>query len=214
MIGLITKDVLVFKKCFRWIYRLISAIVLAGTVILFPNEGIRYIALMLPAVGVAILTEMIKVEEKSDWREYLPVLPVTNREIVLSRYVFCGGLWAILSVLSFALCTVAAILGGFTLKTVIFDYILGTWFAILMVCFGIPGGYFFKNDLCTGAMMGSCFIMAIVRSMELDAALFALTSPAAYIILLVVTVLMIFVSYGVALWIYSRKRYVSPKLVN
>ena len=74
MIGLITKDVLVFKKCFRWIYRLISAIVLAGTVILFPNEGIRYIALMLPALGVAILTEMIKVEEKSDWREYLPVL--------------------------------------------------------------------------------------------------------------------------------------------
>ena len=102
----------------------------------------------------------------------------------------------------------------FTLKTVIFDYILGIWFAILMICFGIPGGYFFKNDLCTGAMMGSCFIIAIVRRMELDAALFALTSPAAYIILLIVTVLMIFISYGVALWIYSRKRYVSPKLVN
>lgn len=210
MSGLVAKDVLVFKKCFRRIYRLISALVLAGTVLLFPGEGVRYIALMLPAMGVAILTEMIKVEEQSDWRAYLPVLPVTNREIVFSRYVFCGGLWAALSALSFALCAAAAVWGGFPLKTVLCDYLLGVWFAVLIVCFGIPSGYFFQNTFCTGAMMGACLLMAILRSAKLDAAFFALSPPAASIVLLAMTVLMILASYGAALRIYTRKRSADP----
>ena len=76
MLGLVTKDFLVFKMRFSLLYRLITVLVLCGTVFLFPHEGIRYIALMLPMMGIAFLTDIIRVEEKSDWKYYLPALPI------------------------------------------------------------------------------------------------------------------------------------------
>lgn len=72
MIGLIIKDFLVFKKRFHLTYRLIGAAVLGLVIILYPAEGAQYVALLLPVMGVAFLTEIVKVEEKSDWRDYLP----------------------------------------------------------------------------------------------------------------------------------------------
>ena len=94
MIGLIIKDFLVFKKRFHLTYRLIGAAVLGLVIILYPAEGAQYVALLLPVMGVAFLTEIVKVEEKSDWRDYLPALPIISREIVLSRYLFCGILFS------------------------------------------------------------------------------------------------------------------------
>lgn len=50
MIGLIAKDFLVFKKRFNLLYRLIGAAILALAVIIYPNEGVQYIALLLPMI--------------------------------------------------------------------------------------------------------------------------------------------------------------------
>lgn len=212
MIGLIAKDFLVFKKRFSLVYRLIAVLLLCGTVILFPNNGIRYIALMLPMMGVAFLTEIIKVEEKSDWKAYLPILPITGREIVLSRYIFCGSILVGFSVISFAMCVVASVIGSFALGTVMPDYIIGVWFAILMVCFGIPGGYFFKNDLCTGAMIGSLIIVGIIRNTGADALFFSLSSSLSIIVALFSTLVMVYISYKVSLWIFTVKRHQGSKL--
>ena len=205
MIGLITKDFLVFKLRFHWVYRLVGTILLAGIVIVFPHQ-VHYIAIMLPLLGVAFLTEIIKVEEKSDWKDYLPVLPITSHEIVLSRYVFCGVLLAAFAVLSLALCAIAAALGKFALGTILTDYILGIWFAVLMVCFGIPGGYYFKNELCTGAMINSCVLIGAIHCTGADTFFFRIGSPVAYLILLIVTAMIVFLSYRIALWIYSSKK--------
>lgn len=209
MTGLITKDLLVFKRCFHWPYRLASTLLLLGTVLLFPQQGGHYIALLLPAMGVAFLTEIVKVDERSDWSGYLPALPVTRREIVLSKYAFCGLLLAACSLLSTALCVAAAVLGQFPLESLLSDYITGVWFAILMVCFAIPSGFLFKNDFCTGAMMIACALMAAVRGMGVDALLFSSLSPALYLVLATMTALMVCVSYPIALGIYSAKRYTS-----
>ena len=103
MIGLIIKDFLVFKKRFHLTYRLIGAAVLGLVIILYPAEGAQYVALLLPVMGVAFLTEIVKVEEKSDWRDYLPALPIISREIVLSRYLFCGILLAAFAATSFVI---------------------------------------------------------------------------------------------------------------
>lgn len=211
MIGLIAKDFLVFKKRFNLLYRLIGAAILALAVILYPNVGVQYIALLLPMMGVAFLTEIIKVEEKSDWRDYLPALPITSREIVLSRYAFCGILIVAFTALSLILCTVASIIGDFALSAVMPDFILGIWYAVLMVCFGIPAGYFFKNDMCTGAMIGSCFVIMVIRTLGIDAILFSHGTLMAWIVMIVVAGLMIYFSYRVALWIYSTKRYSKSK---
>lgn len=211
MLGLVTKDFLVFKMRFNLLYRLITVLVLCGTVFLFPNEGIRYIALMLPMMGVAFLTDIIKVEEKSDWKDYLPALPITSHEIVLSRYVFCGLLLTVLSAISFSLCAITALIENFALGTVMPEYITGIWFAILTICFGIPGGYFFKNDLCTGAMIGSCVIVGIIRNLHADTLFFTLSTPLSMLAAFLTTLLLVYVSYRISLWIFVVKRHQNRK---
>ena len=78
MIGLVAKDFLVFKKICKPAYRLLGIILLLCACIFIPQAAIPYISLLLPLMGVAFLTELVKIEEKSDWKNYLPVLPETN----------------------------------------------------------------------------------------------------------------------------------------
>lgn len=209
MTGLITKDFLVLKRCFHRLYRLVSSLLLLGAVLLFPRQGGHYIALLLPAMGAAFLTEIVKVDEKSDWSGYLPALPVTSREIVMSKYLFCGLLLTACSLLSAALCAAAALLGHFAPETLLTDYVTGVLFALLMVCFAIPGGFLFKNESCTGAMMIACALMTAVRNTGADALLFSSPSPISYLMLAAAAALMVCVSYPIALGIYSAKRYAS-----
>lgn len=207
MIGLITKDFLVLQQKVNKFYQLLCAIVLVGIIVLLPESSAMYIGLLLPAIGVGFLAELIKVEEKSDWKDYLPALPLTSREIVLSRYLFCGILLAALSIVSLLSCMIAPLISSVTLAEAMSYFISGVWYAVLMLCFGIPGGYFFKGEVCTGAMLWAIGIFGIIHNTGADALLFSLASPAAYAVIIVLTLLMVYVSYRVSLWIYTRRRY-------
>lgn len=101
MIGLVAKDFIVFKKICKPAYRLLGIILLLCACIFIPQAAIPYISLLLPLMGVAFLTELVKIEEKSDWKNYLPVLPITDKEIVVGRYLFSGILFVSLSCVDF-----------------------------------------------------------------------------------------------------------------
>ena len=211
MIGLITKDFLVFNRKFNKFYKLLFSVVLVGITVLLPENSAMYIGLLLPTVGVCFLAELIKMEEKSDWKDYLPALPLTSREIVLSRYLFCGILLAALSVVSFLSCMIAPLISSITLAEAMSYFISGIWYAVLLLSFGVPCGYFFKNEICTGAMIWACVIMGIIRNTGADILLFSLASPVIYAALIVFTILMVYVSYRISLWIYTRRRYAKQK---
>ena len=68
MIGLVAKDFIVFKKICKPAYRLLGIILLLCACIFIPQAAIPYISLLLPLMGVAFLTELVKIEEKSDWK--------------------------------------------------------------------------------------------------------------------------------------------------
>lgn len=206
MAGLITKDFLVFHRKFNKFYKLLCAIVLIGVIVLIPENSAMYIGLLLPAVGVSFLAELIKVEEKSDWKDYLPALPLTSREIVLSRYMFCGILLAALSFVSLISCMITMLIGGITLTGAMSYFILGVWFAVLMLSFGVPCGYFFKNEMSTGAMIGACVVIGIIRNTGADMLLFRLDSLAVYAAVILFTAFMVYVSYRISLWIYTRSK--------
>jgi len=211
MIGLITKDFLVLHRKVNRFYQLLCAIVLVGIIVLLPENSAMYIGLLLPTIGVGFLAELIKVEEKSDWKDYLPVLPLTSREIVLSRYFFCGILLAALSMVSLLSCMIAPLISSITLAEAMSYFLSGVWYAVLMLCFGVPGGYFFKGEVCTGAMLWAIGIFGIIHNTGADALLFSLGSPAVYAVTIVLTLLMVYVSYRVSLWIYTRRRYAKMK---
>ncbi len=212
MTGLVAKDFIVFKKRFAPLYRIACAALLVFVILLFPSEGTGYTALCLPMIGMAFLTEIVKVDEQSDWKDYLPVLPITNRDIVLSRYVFCGLLLAAVSLISFAACAASAAIHQFTLADVMPNFVLGVWFGVLMMCVSIPSGYFFKNEICTGTMMWCLLALGIARGTGADLELVGAGTPAVTVLLLLSAVVMLCVSFVVSLWIYSTKRYQKMKM--
>lgn len=213
MIGLITKDFLVLNREFNKFYKLLFAIVLVGIIVLLPEKSAMYIGLLLPVLGVSFLTELINVEEKSDWKDYLPTLPLTSREIVLSRYLFCGILLAALSAVSLISCMIAPLISSMPFTEAMSYFISGVWFAVLVLSFGVPSGYFFKNKISTGAMISACMIMGIIRNTGADTLLFNLASPAIYATI-VFTILMVYISYRISLWIYTRRRYAKQKNIT
>lgn len=101
---------------------------------------------------------------------------------------------------------IASLIGSITLADAMSYFISGVWFAVLALSFGIPGGYFFKNKICTGAIMGACMIFGIIRNIGADTLLFSLGSPVVYAAVIVFTVLMVYVSYRLSLWIYTRRK--------
>lgn len=211
MIGLIIKDFLVFNRKVNKFYKLLCVIVLVGIIVLLPENCAMYIGLLLPVVGICFLAELIKVEEKSDWKDYLPALPLTSREIVLSRYLFCGIFLAALSIVSLISCIIAPLIGSITLAEAMSYFISGVWFAILVLSFGVPCGFFFKNEISAGAMMAACFIISIIRNAGADIFLFSHALPVIYAVVIVFTILMVYVSYKISLWIYTRRRYAKQK---
>ena len=206
MTGLISKDFIVFRKRFTPLYRLIFAAALA-LVILLPNDGGEYIAVCLPAISMAFLAEIVKVDELSEWKDYLPVLPVTGREVVLSRYVFSWVLLLASIVISVAACAVSAAIYQFSLTSILPHFILGIWLGVLMMCVSIPTGYLFKNEICTGSMLWCLIPFGITRGAGLDVKLMSAGGPVVAVLLLLSFVPMLCASYGAALWVYTTKRY-------
>ncbi len=215
MIGLITKDFLVLNWKFNKLYKLLCTIILVGITVLFPENSAMYIGILLPVIGVLVIAELIKVVEESDWKDYLPALPLTSREIVLSRYLFCGIFLAALSIVSLISCMIAPLIGSITLTEAMSYFISGVWFAVLVLSFGVPCGYFFKNEISAGAMMCACFIIGIIRNTEAYTLLFSLVSPEAiYAAVIIFTIFMVYVSYRTSLWIYTRRRYSKQKNIT
>lgn len=214
MIGLITKDFLVLNRKVNKFYKLLCAIVLVGIIVLLPENCAMYIGVLLPVFGVCFLAELSRVEEESDWKDYLPALPLTSREIVLSRYLFCGTLLAALSIVSFLSCMIAPLISSITLAEAMFYFISGVWYAVLLLPFGVPCGYFFKGKVCTGGMLGAIGIYGIIHNTGVDTLLFSLASPVIYAAVLALTVLMVYISYRFSLWIYTRRRYAKQKNIT
>lgn len=214
MIGLITKDFLVLNRKVNKFYKLLCAIVLVGIIVLLPENCAMYIGVLLPVFGVCFLAELSRVEEESDWKDYLPALPLTSREIVLSRYLFCGTLLAALSIVSFLSCMIAPLISSITLAEAMFYFISGVWYAVLLLSFGVPCGYFFKGKVCTGGMLGAIGIYGIIHNTGVDTLLFSLASPVIYAAVIIFTILMVYVSYRISLWIYTRRRYAKQKNIT
>ncbi len=206
MTGLLIKDLLVFRKLCKPVYCLSVVLLLLGVSILVPRASLPYISLLLPLVGVALLAELAKVEEQSDWQSYLPVLPITDREIVAGRYLLSGVLFAAFSLLTVLLCLIGVFAGRLPFAAVLPNLVLGMCCTVLMVCLGVPAGFLFKQASCTGAMIAAILLCALLRSAGWEAAFFAAPPLPAYALLMIALALFLFLSYLTSLSIFRKKR--------
>lgn len=206
MSGLMVKDFLVFKKRFKMIFRVMSGLLLLGVIVFLPSTGAEYVALLLPPMSVAFLAEIITTDEKSEWKKYLPTLPITHKEIVLSRYVFCAILAGTATMIAVILCGISAIaFGQITMSSISPKILIGLFYAVMMLIIGIPCGYFFKGEICTGAMIATIFLLSVFPRSILETVLLSATSPLFIIIVLLVTAALFYGSFRLSLLIYSQR---------
>lgn len=150
MTGLLIKDLLVFRRLCKPVYCLSAVLLLLGVAILFPQTSLPYISLLLPLAGVALLAELAKAEEQSGWQSCLPILPVTDKEIVAGRYLLSGVLFAAFSLLTVLLCLIGVFVGRLSFAAVLPNLVLGMCCTVLMVCLGVPAGFLFSRPAAPG----------------------------------------------------------------
>ena len=140
------------------------------------------------------------------------VLPITDKEIVVGRYLFSGILFVSLSVLTFLLCIIAVFTGHFSFTTVVPNLVLGMCCTVLTICLGVPSGFVFKQSNCTGAMIAAIMVCAVIRSTGLDTAFFAASSFLAYALLIIGMALLLYLSYRASLGIFRKRRHARSKV--
>ena len=95
---------------------------------------------------------------------------------------------------------IASLVGDFTLSSTMPNFLLGVLDAVLLVCLGIPAGYFFII-ICAG-----------IRSTGLDTAFFAASSFLAYALLIIGMALLLYLSYRASLGIFRKRRHARSKV--
>lgn len=68
-------------------------------------------------------------------------------------------------------------------------------------------GIFSKGKVCTGAMLWAVGIYGVIHNTGVDMLLFRLDSLAVYAAVILFTAFMMYVSYRISLWIYTKRRY-------
>lgn len=206
MSGLFMKDILIVKKRFNYLQRIVVIAILVGAFFIFPEYIVLYVPLLLPPVGVAFLAELTISDERSGWRKYLPALPLTHREIILSRYAFCAFLVAIMFVFGLAYsCLAVLFFGHWTFMEILLFSIGGLLFASLMVIVSVPIGYFFKGNVTTGSMMFVIILVMILRDTGIISLLLNGSSWIAAFVIVVILLILLYASYRLSLLIYTQK---------
>jgi len=149
MKSLLVLNLIVVSKSFNIWYRLLAPIALLIGLFLFPQFVTLYVVALLPlALVVSVSTVMTTEELKCRWGKYLPTLPVLPREVVISRYVFCG-LCAVSTVIIasiFGLLS-AFFVGPFTPSEIGWLILGGGVLGIIGIIISLPLGYLFAGEV-------------------------------------------------------------------
>jgi ABC-type transport system involved in multi-copper enzyme maturation permease subunit len=206
MTGLFMKDILIIKKRYHGLLGIVVLAISIGAFFIFPEYAAIYVPLLFPPMGVALLADLATSDEKSGWRKYLPALPLTQKEIVLSRYAFCGLLIAAIFLFSlFYSCLAVLFFEHWTFMEVLIYSFGGLLFAVLMLIVGVPFGYFFKGELATGSMMGVIVLIMILRHTGIISLLLNGSTWIAALMIMAMALILLYCSYRLSLLIYTQK---------
>lgn len=206
MTGLITKDFLIIKRRYNQLFALATIALLIGAFFIFPMESAIYVPVLLAPMTVGLMAELAISDEKSGWKNYLPCLPLTTREIVGTRYVFCAIITLGTTVLSFCYGALSVLMfGHLGMNTIFLASLGGLLFAILMTIVGVPCAFFYKGELATGSMIWVIMLVMVIRYSGLLPMLLAANLWIAIPFAIAVLSLLAYISFRISILIYMQK---------
>lgn len=144
MIGLIKKDFISLTKKIKLVNRLIITFVIIALLISLKSAGVIAICIFLPLLMVSFPTTLINEDDKFKWDRYALALPVSKKEIVAGRYLFC--------ILLLSGCFIFNIITGTVVFFILHEYsisqlfliaYIGIWIALMYILLILPSLYKF-----------------------------------------------------------------------
>lgn len=216
MKSLIAKDLISIGNQFGIRFRILVPIVLVIALFLFPKEAILYVLVCLPMV-VAITAPLIAARDdvKSRWDKYLPSLPVLPREIVLSRYIFCGLCTAVAIVVAAVFgVTSAFFIEAYALSQIAWFILGGGVLALIGMSISLPIKYFFEGEAIQTSMTGSFMLLVVAAIIIQSTSLLQFLMSFNYAILAIAAItaliIMVYISYRIALFGYRKRTGIKP----
>ena len=110
MIGLLYKDFQLILNKVGVVNRVLIALVLLLVTIFGRESGTIFLSIMIPIGLASILTGLLVADDENGWNRYVGVFPITKKNIVLARYIFCIFLIVFVSLITFILSVVTALI--------------------------------------------------------------------------------------------------------
>lgn len=103
MKGLMIKDMITLSKKINPIHRIILVVVALAVLLPLKSAGAIFLGIVLPVFACSLPLALLTCDDLWKWDKYAIAMPITKKQIVCSRYLFCGATLCIFSVVALAL---------------------------------------------------------------------------------------------------------------
>ncbi|MDO9492125.1 ABC-2 transporter permease [Acetobacterium sp.] len=206
MKGLILKDLLNLKSTFK----MLGLMIFLFAVIYIPQGNGFIFGMIILMVSMMVVTT-ISYDDLAKWDAYALTMPVTRKEIVLSKYL----VMALLNTLGAVLALIVGIIGSMIMGQSFSTEVLAIIGVLYLIAFSygsmmVPLIYRFGTEKARLMLILSALIptglILLVTQMQIP--LPEAANPLIYFFLLLgFTVIMVFVSFFISLRIYSNKEF-------
>ncbi len=207
MIGLIVKDILTIRKYFKTV----GVVFLIWCVIFIPRGSVGVLAAMFCIMTVMVAVNSMGYDEAAKWDRLALTMPLTRRELVLSKYL-------LMLLLGLAGCLLALLLGfaasffipvnlGEMLVTAAVSFLVALLYASIVLPFiyklGVEKA---RLVMLTAFLAPYALFMLLGQVLDFNLqALMELSFGALLSAGIILTVLIVVVSYRISLTLYQKK---------
>lgn len=173
MSGLILKDFIAITKKIKTANRLIMLVAILVILVALKSLGALLLSIVLPLFAASFPLTLIGCDAEWKWDKYVISMPLTRKQIVIGRYLFCA--------LSVCVCVVAAFLLNIGAFLLFHEYAISLHLIFLAAGFAtgfiysllvIPASYIFGATGASFAMIilslligGSAYLVNATNSM-------------------------------------------------
>ena len=217
MKGLIIKDLCVLKNQMKTLLLVLAFFIIFSII----NEDATFILFLIPFYMIMILITTFNYDEFNKWDSYCNSLPLSRKEIVKSKYILFNATSLIVLILGIiASLIIPNFIENITFES-IFASIIGVAFGIcLVISLLIPFYYKFGSQkgrimlfLCIvilALLIGAITSLDIFNNIELMNLINNLNNLSLgmfALLLIIVTVIIMTISYYISIKIYSNKEF-------
>lgn len=167
MKGLLYKDLQLILNKVSLISRLLIILVLLLVTIFCRESGTIFLSIMGPISLASVPTSLLVADQENGWNRFVGVFPISKKNIVLARYIFCISLILFISFITLILSIATALIfQQFSMQIHILIAVVGLLIGIMYVVLLLPAVYAFGtfgstivNILVLVLIMGVIYIL-------------------------------------------------------